>query len=535
MKMTDASQFHENNEQIQKDINEKLHMYTPGIRDKVRERLRDRVCCNMCAGALVVGIILASSLFASLIAARLAPRSHTCGMGCILLSASWTNFSLAQLERHRHDPPESVLDALSTAFSAHHADHFSSSHREKHTVHRLKDAHNRMADELQSVAARFQNALSMEDGQDKADKLKEIIERAGALERMADEVKQGKSFDEVKLSKMTETEASAVRACADTLRMVGAGPCREDLGTTTDFLRAVGASDKHEPLQPLAPTWPLNMHYPGVQTLNAEHGIHVVDGFLSPSECADLVQSSKLEKQQNRSAVTYSSFASVQSSSPTGEKLHKRRTDKKWFYSGMPGALIQLDIHSKGLKDCKPLLHDETAAAWTEAMAPIFQENGQDLAKCEKDGFGDTRIYDVACPPSAGATQQFERKVAALVQAPPTQLSPPQLLHYGRGDFDMDHYDTDAANSNDKVAPLWTVMVYLTSATGGGTYFPHLDLRVNPMVGRALIFPTLNMNLTLATGSLHAEEEVKQGDKWVLGTSLVLGNRTLSPSLCRSP
>lgn len=518
-------------EKVQKEINKSMN-YTDGFKHKMKEKLRDRRVCNMCSGVLVVGIIVASSMMASLISARLAGGEHYCNMGCILNSASWTNFTAKQVEKLTRRAPGEILDALSKVYVEQHAVLYSQSHREKHAVHKLKDAHEKLAGQLHAVSVKWQDAMHMKDGPEKAEKLKEIIDRSSTLEQMADQVNHGKSFDEVKLGKMTEAETSNVRSCADTLRKVGVGPCSDDPGTTTGLLRAMGAASVPKQLEPLAQTWPLSRHFPGVQTLNAEHGIHVVDGFLSPSECAALVASGTLVQQQNRSAVTHNSLVSLKTLTATEEQGRKRR-NAKWIYSGMPGALIQLDIKSKGLKDCKPFGHDDAPGAWEDSIGPLFQESGQDLKKCSKSGFGDTRYYDLACPSNAGVMKKLEAKASTLLQAPASQLAAPHLVHYGQGDFDLDHYDTDAGVTNGQVAPLWTLMVYLTTAKGGGTYFPSLDLRVDPMVGRALIFPTLTMNLTVATGSLHAEEEVKKGDKWVLGTSLILGSREQSPSACK--
>jgi len=541
-------------ERIQAAINEKLSeessfFLTDRLLWKWRragEKVRDRTCGKMCAGFVFVGIALASTLLITLIMSRLfASPSGVCDMRCKLRTATWAALSEAQVERLGSLSPDQALDALSAAYIENHAAQFAQAHQQKHEVHRLQDAHERMADQLQDAGAQWKQVLAMPDGPEKVAKLKDIISTSGEVEAMAGEVKNGKSFNEVKLKKMTAADAYEVRACAEVLRTVGIEPCVEESGTVTGFLRALGAGftnmgGQQPELEPPSPIWPINMQYPGLRTLDAKNGIHVIDGFLSHDECNALIQNSTTVRVQNRSSITEGSFIALHSKSShhkQKQEKHKQKRVPKWMYAGMPGALIELDMKGQGMKgqkDCKPWGNAQTADAddWKEAIEQQFQDRGQDLDKCQKNGFGDTRFFDVACPLATSPMEQATMKVAKLVQASPTQLQPLKLFHYGRGDFDQDHYDTDHQNTNGKVAPMMTVIMYLSDVKGGGTYFPHLDLRVDPMPGRLLIFPTMTMNLTQVAASLHAEEEVKRGDKWVLGTSVFLGRREDCPNAC---
>lgn len=529
-------------EKIQEKINEKLSaestFFADKIHTKIHEKLRERVCCKMCAGVVFVGIVLASILLISLIVSRLipVPTEKKCNMRCLLRETEWAKFTEEELTRLASKSPAHVLEALSSVYVERHAAAFAQAHKEHREMQRLQDAHERMAQQLQDVQAHWESMVNMDDSPEKVAALKAIIAKADDIEATAGEVANGRSYDEARLSNLTSEDLHEVRTCADVLKTVSTEPCSDDPGSATGFLRAIGVEKQvgvlEEPRRE-PPTWPINLNYPGLRSLDVEHGIHVVDNFLSPEQCAALTKKLTTVTAQNRSSLAHGSFAQLHSLSSARLLKQPIRTPK-WMYNGMPGALMQLDIKEKEQKDCRPVGGEQTAEAWTEVMRPLFNDRGQDLEKCERNGFGNMQLYDAACPADTSVKDQVAQKLTLLTQASPARLQPLELRHYGRGDFDFDHYDVDAEHSNGKVAPLMTVIVYLTGVKGGGTYFPKLDLRVTPKVGRALIFPTLTMNLSVNPAALHAEEEVKRGDKWVLGTSVYLGPEDGWPHSCAS-
>lgn len=529
---------------IQEKINEHLSaepvMFADKLHRNIREKLRERICCKMCGGVVLVGLVLASMLLIGLILNKFAPRPEgRCNMRCTLRSMSWAKLSEDRVEELGRKAPEDVLDELSKVFlQGGHAPVFAEAHRETGEVNRLQDAHSKIEDKFKDVASQWEKVQAMPDGEEKMKALQAIVSSSSSVESMAGDVKEGKFFAETHVKHLSIADQLSVRACAEMLRTVGVEPCSDDPGTTTGFLRAAGITVTDEQHHALSPTWPINLQYPGLRTLDAEHGIHVVDGFLTPAEMAAVLKNSTTVQAKNRSAQSGSMIAlhaesalSKHTSHDSSTSHHEKRVPK-WMYAGMPGALIQLDIKGKSQDYCKPQGKDQTAPAWNQALGPLFDERGRDIHKCSKTGFGDTRLFDVACPDPTHPIKWAEAKLTTLLQVSPSSLTPMKMWHYGRGDFDADHYDADAQNSNGKVAPLMTAMVFMSSVKGGATYFPQLDLRVEAVAGRALIFPTLTMNLTVAPGTLHAEEEVKRGDKWVLGTSVFLGDRGASPTPC---
>merc|ERR1712232_471502 len=104
------------------------------------------------------------------------------------------------------------------------------------------------------------------------------------------------------------------------------------------------------------------------------------------------------------------------------------------------------------------------------------------------------------------------RQINALLPGA-TELShePLVLNKYERGDYYYEHGDLRRA----------TVLVYLNdNFTGGATFFPRINLRVKPKLGRALIFfpnrfgmRSDNLSSCMKPYMAHIAEEVLSGEK----------------------
>jgi prolyl 4-hydroxylase len=108
------------------------------------------------------------------------------------------------------------------------------------------------------------------------------------------------------------------------------------------------------------------------------------------------------------------------------------------------------------------------------------------------------------------------------IQQPPEHFEPAQVTHYKFGQLYAAHYDAFdvtnapglecAAQGGQRVA---TVLIYLNDvSSGGGTYFPKLDLRVQPKLGKAVIFFPCSLNGQLDPLALHTAEPAVE-EKWV--------------------
>lgn len=93
-----------------------------------------------------------------------------------------------------------------------------------------------------------------------------------------------------------------------------------------------------------------------------------------------------------------------------------------------------------------------------------------------------------------------------------------RLYRYTAGQHHGVHWDTPVERSAHEYT-LLTFVIYLNEGfEGGGTYFPELDQRIVPKVGRALLFQHR---------VLHEAEDVSSGEKYVLRTDVFY--RTESP------
>ena len=99
---------------------------------------------------------------------------------------------------------------------------------------------------------------------------------------------------------------------------------------------------------------------------------------------------------------------------------------------------------------------------------------------------------------------------------------PPQVARYLSGQYYLPHFDAfDMATGPGRECAmtggqrLATVLVYLNDvAEGGATYFPKLDLRVRPELGKALVFFPCSLDGTLDTQALHTAENATD-ETWV--------------------
>ncbi|KOS39626.1 hypothetical protein ACN38_g9545 [Penicillium nordicum] len=109
-----------------------------------------------------------------------------------------------------------------------------------------------------------------------------------------------------------------------------------------------------------------------------------------------------------------------------------------------------------------------------------------------------------------------------------------RIYRYSAGQFFGQHYDDannitfPALNSRSKATPArttWTLLVYLTSCTGGETIFYPDPTRANRNPEPIAVAPEAGMALLHRHGDncmIHEGAEVTGGEKWVLRSDLVV-------------
>lgn len=115
-------------------------------------------------------------------------------------------------------------------------------------------------------------------------------------------------------------------------------------------------------------------------------------------------------------------------------------------------------------------------------------------------------------------------RAAALVKMPDSHFEYFQCLYYDPGQEYQAHYDTFDESSErgkkvvfEKGQRKYTILAYLNDDfEGGGTFFPNLDLLINPKKGRIVIFNNLDDEGKILPASFHAGLPVTKGRKYAV-------------------
>lgn len=156
-----------------------------------------------------------------------------------------------------------------------------------------------------------------------------------------------------------------------------------------------------------------------------------------------------------------------------------------------------------------------------EASRPVLQRSQVVTSKSDRDT-GKDRTSSSAFL-SRDDLWWVTTRVAALTNKPISHQEPPQVAHYHPGQFFRPHYDALDVDLKTGLADVrahggqrcQTVLIYLSdSPSGGGTYFPELDLRIQPKKGRMVLFFPTDVNGARDSMALHSGEDAST-EKWL--------------------
>ena len=118
---------------------------------------------------------------------------------------------------------------------------------------------------------------------------------------------------------------------------------------------------------------------------------------------------------------------------------------------------------------------------------------------------------------------EVSKRLSILVQMPIRNAEMFQVVHYERGTEYKPHFDS-FDQSTELGKKYWepggqrmiTALIYLNDVKdGGATYFPELNISINPKKGNVLIFHnTISETTNINPRSLHAGMPVSSGEKW---------------------
>ena len=118
---------------------------------------------------------------------------------------------------------------------------------------------------------------------------------------------------------------------------------------------------------------------------------------------------------------------------------------------------------------------------------------------------------------------EASKRLSILTHTPIRNAEMFQVVHYKGGEEYRPHFDSfDSATELGK--KYWepggqrmiTVLIYLNNVEDGGeTYFPELNISIEPKKGNVLVFHnTITETTNIHPKSLHAGMPVKSGEKW---------------------
>lgn len=152
------------------------------------------------------------------------------------------------------------------------------------------------------------------------------------------------------------------------------------------------------------------------------------------------------------------------------------------------------------------------------------------MFKEDKRVVGTARTSSTAFLTNDGEASPFnflhsvQLKVSALSWFPISYLEALNLTYYAPGQCYQPHHDFFNPKLNENGGKMGqrvlTFFIYLntvTSEQGGATFFPTLDLRIQPKVGSALMWMNASFDgKNLFPETLHSGEELIRGEKWAM-------------------
>ena len=118
---------------------------------------------------------------------------------------------------------------------------------------------------------------------------------------------------------------------------------------------------------------------------------------------------------------------------------------------------------------------------------------------------------------------EVSKRLSILVQMPIRNAEMFQVVHYESGTEYKPHFDS-FDQSTELGKKYWepggqrmiTALIYLNDVEdGGATYFPELNISINPKKGNVLVFHnTISETTNINPRSLHAGMPVSSGEKW---------------------
>ena len=116
--------------------------------------------------------------------------------------------------------------------------------------------------------------------------------------------------------------------------------------------------------------------------------------------------------------------------------------------------------------------------------------------------------------------KNIQQRIADYTGMDKNCLEPLQVTHYQESQFYAPHYDALSAGQvkfGGEGDRQCTMIIYLNdNFQGGQTRFNKLQMRIQPQLGKAVVFNNLAENGKVDILSKHSADPVKNGEKWII-------------------
>lgn len=160
-----------------------------------------------------------------------------------------------------------------------------------------------------------------------------------------------------------------------------------------------------------------------------------------------------------------------------------------------------------------------------EVARPKLEKSGSWSLETASTQYSDYRIseHTYFYTGENDLVRTIESRIEQLSGLPASHGEGIQILRYGVGGHYKVHCDwfDPRYPGNEPVLKVGgqraaTVLMYLNNVpVGGDTYFPKINLRVKPKMGTALFWWNVDEHGTADVMTLHAGEDVIEGEKWI--------------------
>ena len=118
--------------------------------------------------------------------------------------------------------------------------------------------------------------------------------------------------------------------------------------------------------------------------------------------------------------------------------------------------------------------------------------------------------------------RDVEQRISTITNVPVENGEGLQIVRYTKGGYYKSHWDYFDPTWSGNVSTLdrggqriITFLIYLNTSQGGETYFPHMNLRVEPKEGKAIVWYNIDPQGNIDTSTFHEATPVVEGEKWI--------------------